>query len=116
MDVIGIPNAPWWNNNSTVVVKEDYLAQDEAWVLNQVVALSSDDMQDIQTKHIDILKVRRMVQPGSVVAVNRANGRVKTVQLPQDASQLLWNDVEYILKEINRLNVPVMTPDEQKTF
>ena len=108
-----IPNAPHWLNNSVVIVKEDYTAGDEAWILNQLVRIDSTSAQ-VTGKHKDILTIQRMVQPGSVVAVNRSGGRVKTVHLPQEADELLWSDTQYIVEQITRLNEPPMTEDEKK--
>lgn len=113
--VTNIPNAPHWLNNSAVICKEDYTAGDEAWILNQLVRIDSLSAQ-VTGKHKDILTVQRMVQPGSIVAVKRSNGRIKTVHLPQEADELLWSDTQYIVEQIAKLNEPPMTPDEQETF
>lgn len=115
MDITNIPNAPHWNNNSVVIVKEDYTASDEAWILNKLVSIDAATVQ-ITGKHKDILTIQRMVQPGSRVAVNRSGGRVKTVELPQGAEDLLWNDVAYIVTQIEKLNAPPMSEDEQTAF
>lgn len=115
MDITNIQNAPHWLNHSVVIVKEDYTAADEAWILNKLVSLDSNSVQ-MTGKHKDILTVQRMVQAGSVVAVTRSNGRVKTVHLPQETEELLWSDVEYIIAEINKLNEPPMTQEEQQAF
>ena len=115
MDVTNIPNAAHWLNHSVVIVKEDYTAADEAWILNKLISIESSSVQ-ITGKHKDILTVQRMVQAGSLVAVQRSNGRVKTVHLPQEAEELLWSDLQYILAEINKLNEPPMTKKEQEDF
>lgn len=115
MDITNIPNAPHWNNNSVVIVKEDYTAADEAWILNRLVAIDANTVQ-ITGKHKDILTVKRMVQPGSIVAVKRSGDRIKTVHLPQEAEELLWNDLQYIVEQITKLNEPPMTQEEQETF
>ena len=116
MDVTNIPNAPHWLNHSVVIVKEDYTAADEAWILNKLISIESSSVQ-ITGKHKDILTVQRMVQAGSVVAVQRSNGRVKTVKLPQEAEELLWSDVEYIIAELDKLKgPPPLTEAEQKDF
>lgn len=116
MDLTNIPNAPHWLNHSVVIVKEDYTAADEASVLHALIRLNEDNALELPKKHADIVKVQRMVQPGSVVAINRSNGRVKTVHLPEQVEELLWNDLQYILKEINKLNEPPMTKKEQEDF
>lgn len=115
MDITNIPNAPHWLNHSVVIVKEDYTAGDEAWILNKLVSIDATSVQ-MTGKHKDILTVQRMVQPGSVVAVQRAGGRVKTVHLPQEAESLLWSDVEYITSQIKQLNEPPMSEEEQTDF
>ncbi len=114
--VTNIPNAPHWTNNSVVIVREDYLAEDEAWIINNLVRLDPTNALQLTSKHKDILTVQRMVVPGSIVAVRRSADRVKTVQLPADAEKLLWNDLQYIVEQINKLNEPPMTPEEQQTF
>jgi hypothetical protein len=123
MDTIGIQNAPWWLPNSTVVVREDYLAEDEGWINSQLFSFgmsgsganTTPDMQ-MSGKDRNTLFVQRMTQPGSVVAVPRSNGRVKTVHLPDEASQLLHTDLLYIVQRIEAVNAPPMTPQQQADF
>ena len=122
MDTIAIENAHWWLNHSAVLVKEDYLAQDEVWVNKQLVTINttgsgSRTRPDVQMSEKDrnVLIVERMVQPGSVVAVQRSQGRVKTVKLPQEASQLLYPDLIYIVGQVEALNLP-MDVQEQEDF
>lgn len=115
---IGIDNAPWWQPHSMVVLKEDYTAADEEWVQKRSGGMSiqksgSADLQMGRSR--GILQIERMVQPGSVVAVERRNGRVKTVHLPQEAEKLLLTDLAYIVQQIEMLN-NVMTPEEQESF
>lgn len=120
-NTFGINNAPWWLPHSHVELKEDYTAADEQWVQARMVKMSvvgagskaSPDMQ--MGKERGILQVERMVMPGSVVAVLRRNGRVKTVHLPQEAENLLLTDLGYIIEQIEALN-EVMTPEEQTSF
>ena len=116
MDVTNIPNAPHWLNHSVVIVKEDYLAEDAAKVLHALIRLNENNELELPMKHQDIVKVQHMVQPGSVVAVPRSNGRVKTCKLPEETTQLLWDDLQYILKEIEKLSAPPMTKKEQEDF
>lgn len=121
MDIIGIPNASWWLPHSHVEIKEDYTAADDQWVEARIVKLSvqgkgqnmTPDIQ--QGKARGVLQAERMVQPGGVVAVQRRNGRVKTVHLPQEAEQLLLNDLNYIIEQIDALN-EVMGPEEHTNF
>lgn len=121
MDIIGIPNAPHWLPHSHVEIKEDYTAADDQWVEARTVKLSvqgtgSKATPDIQAgKARGVLQVERMAQPGGVVAVQRRNGRVKTVHLPQEAEELLLNDLNYIIEQIDALN-EVMTPEELNNF
>lgn len=118
---ICIDNAAWWLPHSHVLVKEDYTAADEAWVQARMVKIgvqgtgtkATPDMQI--GKERGILQVERMVVAGSVVAVQRRNGRVKTVNLPQEAESLLLTDLAYIIGQIEALN-EVMTPEEQTDF
>jgi hypothetical protein len=118
---IQIENAPWWLPHSLVILKEDYTAADESWVQRNMIrfgvqgkgANATPDMQ--VGKERGVLQVERMVIPGSVVAVQRRNGRVKTVRLPQEAEQLLLTDLTYIIQQIDALN-EVMTPQEQEHF
>lgn len=121
METFGIKNAPWWLPHSHVELREDYTAADEQWVQARmvrvgVVGSGSKATPDMQLgKERGILQVERMVMPGSVVAVMRRNGRIKTVHLPQDAEQLLLTDLGYIIQQIEALN-EVMTPEEQASF
>lgn len=120
-NTIGIDNAPWWLPHSIVVLKEDYTAADETWVQKNMIKFGTEgrganmtpDMQ--MGKERGVLQAERMVQPGSVVAVMRRNGRVKTVHLPQEAESLLLPDLNYIINQIDALN-EVMTPEEQANF
>lgn len=118
---ICIDNAAWWLPHSHVLIKEDYTAADEAWVQARMVKIgvqgagmkATPDMR--MGKERGILQVERMVMPGSVVAVQRRNGRVKTVNLPQEAENLLLTDLAYIISQIEALN-EVMAPEEQESF
>jgi hypothetical protein len=121
-NTIAIENASWWMAHSQVVVKEDYLATDEAWVNDQLIAIgvkgqgakATPDMR-MTGKDRSTLIAQRMVCPGSVVAVRRRSGRVHTVQLPQEADQLLYVDLIYIIQQIEYLNAP-MTAEELAAF
>lgn len=121
MDTVGLDNAPWWLPHSHVEVKEDYTAADESWVQARAVKVNvqgsgSRTTADVQQgKERGILQIERMVQPGGVVAVQRRNGRVKTVHLPQEAEQLLLVDLNYIISQMDALT-DVMTPEEQSDF
>ena len=120
-NTIGIDNAPWWLPHSTVVLREDYTAADEAWVQSRIAKVSvqgsgSGASGDVSFgKGRGVLQIERMSMPGSIVAVQRRNGRVKTVKLPQEAEQLLAPDLVYIVGQIEALNEPI-APEEQESF
>jgi hypothetical protein len=115
-DTIGIPNASWWLNHSHVEIKEDLLAEDMAWIANNCTRVVNPGTQFARVEQSlgdnNILLVKRMVKSG-VVAVERANGRVKTVSLPQDAGKLLQQDLEYIVEQINKNNAPMDEAQQQ---
>ena len=119
-DTVQIPNAPWWEPHSHVIVKEDFLASDEAWIQNRLSGKMKVDKNgksaeaEMLVGNVNILLIQRMVVQG-IVAVKRLSGRIKTVSLPAEAGQLLKNDIDYICAEINRLN-PDMEEDEQEDF
>ena len=118
---IQIKNAPWWLPHSLVIIKEDYTAADESWVQRHMVKLGvsgkgANATPDMQFgKERGVLQVERMVIPGSVVAVQRRNGRIKTVHLPQEAEDLLLAVLSYIIPQIDQHNA-VMTTEEQEHF
>ena len=115
---IGIPNAKWWLPHSHVVIKEDFLAEDQEWIGNQTnrVIGAGTPMAQVVTQlgSANVLLVKRMVTQG-VVAVKRANDRIKTVHLPAEAGQLLSADLEYIAQQIAQHNTP-MTEEQQEDF
>ena len=117
-DTIQIPNAKWWLPHSHVIVKEDFLAEDEAWINNQLSKIqgygSNKPTMEMLVGNVRILTVQRMVTSG-VVAVKRGGDRVKTVALPHEANKLLKSDLDYIFGEIDKLN-PDMTEEEQQDF
>lgn len=120
-EVITIKNAPWWENYSIVTIKEDFLAEDQEWIANNTTKIINSGTKDVQIESslgsANILLVKRMVVSG-VVAVKRANDRVKTVNLPQDARKLLSQDLDYIAEQINKYNAPSMpmTQEQQQDF
>lgn len=117
-NTLAIENAPWWLNHSQVVVKEDMLAEDQEWITNQLARVVNPGTQfasmEVSAGSSNILLVKRMVMSGTV-AVNRPNGRVKTVSLPQDAGKLLSQDLDYIVAQINKNNEP-MSAQAQTDF
>lgn len=117
-NTIGIPNAPHWLNHSHVLIKEDFLAEDQEYIANNTTRIINPGTQfarvDTSLGSANILLVKRMVVSG-VVAVQRPNGRIKTVTLPAEASKLLSTDLDYIVAEINKANAP-MTEEQQQDF
>lgn len=117
-NTIALVNATHWLNHSNVLIKEDMLAEDMAWIANNSTRVVNPGTQFARIEQSlgdsNILLVKRMVVSG-VVAVNRSNGRVKTVNLPQEAGQLLQQDLEYIVEQINKYNAP-MTEAQQQDF
>jgi hypothetical protein len=117
-NTIGIPNASWWENHSQVLIKEDLLAEDQEWITNNTTKVVNPGTQFARTEQslgsVNILLIKRMVVSG-VVAVKRSGDRIKTVNLPQDASKLLAQDVDYIVGEISKYNAP-MSDQEQSDF
>jgi hypothetical protein len=120
-ETITIDNASWWMNHSIVVIREDMLAEDSEWIGNQATRVVNAGTQFARIESslgsANILLVKRMVVSG-VVAVQRLNGRVKTVNLPQDAGKLLSQDLDYIAEQINKYNAPSapMTEAQQQDF
>lgn len=117
-DTIAIDNAPWWLNHSYVQIKEDLLAEDQEWIANQANKVVNPGTQfarvEVNTGSANILLAKRMVVSG-VVAVNRPRGRVLTVNLPQDTSKLLAQDLDYIVAQIGKYNEP-MDAEAQQDF
>lgn len=118
MDTIGIPNAPWWLNNSTVVLKGLYLAEDDAWVTNNMLTIQGAGTTGATVESHggdqQILKVQRMVRQGTVAVMLRG-GATYEVTLPQEAKKLLQVDLDYISKQIDALSQP-MSAEEQEAF
>jgi hypothetical protein len=120
-ETITIDNASWWMNHSIVVIREDMLAEDSEWIGNQSTRVVNAGTQFARIESslgsANILLVKRMVVSG-VVAVQRLNGRVKTVNLPQDAGKLLSQDLDYIAEQISKYNAPSapMTEAQQQDF
>lgn len=116
-ETVQIPNAPWWQNSSYVIVKEDFTAEDEASVINRVTKIKGSGANTSMESHAGENKIyilERMVQSGKVV-VERKNGRTKEVNLPAQARNLLLPDLDYIMKCINDNN-PSMDEQAQADF
>ncbi len=112
---IAILNAPHWLNHSTVVLRGPILAEDGAWVTNQIIAL--ENARENGESHAGdqlLLKVKRMVKQG-VVAVMLKSGATYEVTLPKDVSKLLLTDLAYISREIDAISEP-MSAEEQTSF
>src|SRR6202040_3873867 len=106
-ETVQIENAAHWENHSFVRVRDEFLAEDEAWITNQIVKVqkSGNAKAEVETCPGDsnIYKVQRMVIEG-VVAVRLRNGRVKTINLPVNAGKLLASDLNYIVSKIDEMN------------
>lgn len=117
-NVIGIKNAPWWLNHSHVEIREDMLAEDQEWIANNSTSVVNPGTEfarvEVAAGSTNLLLVQRMVVSG-VVAVQRPNGRVKTVELPGDTPKLLAKDLEYIVTQINAAN-ELMTTEQKEDF
>lgn len=117
-NTIGIENAAWWLNHSHVLIREDFTADDQEWVANQGTRVVNPGTQfariEANLGSENRLLVQRMVVEG-VVAVKRANDRIKTVNLPKDVSQLLAQDLNYIVAQIQKYNAP-MSEEQQADF
>lgn len=115
---IGLTNAPWWLNHSTVSLKGLYLAEDDAWVNNNIVRVQNANTPNasVETRPGDqaILKIQRMVQSGTVAVMLRG-GATYSVSLPNEANKLLPADRDYILSQIDALSQP-MSAEEQQAF
>lgn len=116
---IGITNAKWWLNTSTVALKGLFLAEDDAYVQNNIISVQNPGESNMEVQTLQgsqgLLKLQRMVQKGSVVSVMLRSGDSYTVNLPDDAGKLLPVDVGYILAQINMVSQP-MNEQEQKDF
>lgn len=117
-NTITIDNAPHWLNHSHVVIKADFLAEDQEWIANQSTQVINPGttFARVESKlgSANLLVVKRMVIEG-IVAVKRHGGRIKTVRLPQESHLLLASDLDYIVAQINKFNEP-MTEEEQTDF
>lgn len=117
-NAIGITNAPHWLNSSIVTLKGLYLAGDEAFVTNNMVSFQGTGTNaSVQTLagNQGLLKIQRMVLPGSVVAVMLRDGTTHEVALPADAENLFPADLAYISDQIDAISKP-MTAQEQIDF
>jgi hypothetical protein len=114
---ISIPNAPWWQNHSQVLLKGVLKASDEAWIQNKMISVSgvgANATVESNPGNSSILKVQRMVQQGTV-SVMLKGGQKYEVSLPKDAGELLATDLAYINSQIDALSAP-MSAEEQQAF
>jgi hypothetical protein len=117
-NAIGITNAQHWLNHSHVELKGLYLAGDEAFVTNNMVSFQGTGASaSVQTLagNQGLLKIQRMVLPGSVVAVMLRDGTTYEVALPNDVENLFPDDLAYISAQIDAISKP-MTEQEQADF
>lgn len=115
---IAIQNAPWWQPHSHVLLKGLYLAEDDAFVANGIVAVTGVGTPNatMETRPGDqaLLKVQRMVKQGTVAVMLRT-GQKYEVNLPGEAGKLLPIDLAYITEQIDAMSQP-MSAEEQASF
>lgn len=118
MSPIAIANAKWWLNHSIVSLKGLFLAEDDAWINNNIVSVQNAGTPNakLETRPGDqaTLKIQRMVQTGTVAVMLRG-GQTYSVSLPAEANKLLPADRDYILAQIDDLSQP-MSAEEQQAF
>lgn len=118
MGEITIPNAPYWQPHSYCRLKGLYLAEDEAFVTNNVVSITGAGTQSasVETRAGDqaMLKVQRMVVAGTVAVMLRGGAKYE-VSLPGEVGKLLPGDLAYISEQIDSMSQP-MTAEEQQAF
>lgn len=116
---IGITNAKHWLNHSHVELKSLYLAGDEAWITNNMVSVQNVGTADAAVQTLagnqGLLKIQRMVVPGSLVSVMLRDGTTYDVALPLDAEKLFQTDLAYISAQIDAISKP-MSAEEQIDF
>lgn len=112
-----IKNAEWWLNHSMVVLHSLYTAKHQAWVTNNMVSVRNDPNNSLQMRAGDesLLKIQCMVVSGSKVAVRLSDGEVWECALPDEAEELLPDDIAYISAQINAIS-QAMNAGEQAAF
>lgn len=121
-NTIAIPNAPWWQPHSHVLLKGLYLTEDDAAITNQSQIFSvntqTGNANNVtaqgQMGSLAVLKVQRMVTQGTVAVMLRS-GATYEVSLPRQAGKLLVPDLNYILTQIDAMSQP-MSAEEQQLF
>ena len=116
-NAIGIPNADWWLPHSTVLLKGVLKASDEAWISNNMISVTGAGQNAVVEStpgNQTILKVKRMVQQGTVAVMIRG-GQKYEVSLPKDAGELLSADLAYIVGQIDAMSMP-LSVEEQAAF
>lgn len=117
-NTIGITNAPWWLNHSSVVLKGLCLAEDDAWITNNIVSVQNAGTNNVsvETRTGDqaLLKIQRMVKSGTVAVMLRG-GQKYEVSLPSEVGKLLPVDAAYIVAQIDAMSQP-MSAEEQANF
>jgi hypothetical protein len=115
----GIKPAEWWLAHSHCVLKGLYLAKDEAWVNNQMVHMQGVGTADVSVEQhagdMNILKIQRMVMQGKVAVKLQPDGEIYEVTLPDQAEDLLTDDLTYIAAQITAISKP-MSAKEQADF
>jgi len=121
MKPLAIKNKDNWLNHSHILTRGRMTAGDMAEIANDMVSVEVvNNVPVVITKagSQSILKVQRMVTQG-VVAVLLDNGDDEPeryeVHLPEQADQLLPDDLDYICVQIDARSKP-MSVEEQKRF
>lgn len=121
MKPIAIKNKDNWLNHSHVLTRGRMTAGDLAEINNGMVSVEVvNNVPVVITKagNQNILKVRRMVVQGTVaVLLNNGDDEPEKyeVSLPEQAEQLLPDDLDYICEQIDARSKP-MSAEEQKRF
>lgn len=117
MKPIALPNAPWWLNHSHVLTKGRMTAGDTAAITNSLVSaeiVNGTPVMITRGGNLSIEKVKRMVTSGTV-AVMLDDGEKHEVHLPEQAEDLLDDDLTYICAQIDAKGRP-MNAEELKAF
>lgn len=121
MKPIALKNAPHWMPHSHVLTKGRMTAGDSAEITNGMISVEmvgGAPLVVTKAGNQNLLKVQRMVISG-VVAVMLDNGDDEPekyeVSLPEDAADLLPEDLDYICAQIDAKSKS-LSMEEQKRF
>ena len=113
---LSIPNAAHWLNHSHVLIKGRMTAGDAAEIANGVVQIEMSGNTPVMITKAglnNILKVRRMVVPGSIVAVMLEGGETYEVSLPDETENLFPDDLGFICEQIDAKSKPLSAKEQQ---